>query len=518
MNFLDSLRKLDVWIVLFGSALLSTVIVFSVDLSPLHRAVLYAGLIGIAVFLTLPNKRILLVVAWVLLHPLSLEKVFIVGKPLLPEFFPPRIVLSGSDLIFMMLLLYLAFESFFEREEKVWFVSSPLIPLLFFSFWAILSFYIHRISTDTTLALLHILKMLLFLLVFSSAIRTRNELILVLLSAAIALGIQALLVVVSHFSSVVFHFSSKVSSQLMTFGGTAGQTHVRATGTVGHVNQEACFLTFFVFPLFGLLGLKNRWSRLFIVAIITFTFLAIVLTFSRSAWLSSIIGVGIILLMAFKKRITENRIWLYIFPVIMVGCIFILVFHQSIIDRIVHGDEGATASRKRAAVLSLDLFRQHPFLGVGIGNFVGASLEKYPPKVIKNLWLKPGQQPRPLAYRYGRLEVNQIKIGNRWYIVPLPVHNKYLLVLSELGIVGLSLFLWFLYCLYRLAVRCFRTSDSVLLLSAIGFMAGLWAIFCYMNLDLFADDKTVEILLFVPVVIISLSRIVNNTSLKVTTE
>ncbi len=517
-KFLEEIRRLDVCIIFFTAVLLSVVIGMSLDFPLFYRAALYSGLLGIAIFSTLSNKRILLVIAWILLHPLSLEKVFIVGKPLLPEFFPPRVVFSASDIVFIILLLYLFFESFLAKDEKVWVISSPIVAFSFFTLWVIINFIVHRFSTATALAVLHTVKMLLFVVVFASAIRTRDELLVVLLAVSLALGIQVILVLISHFLSVAFHISPKISGQLMTFPGMPGHKYVRATGTVGHVNQEACFLTFFSFPLIGMLGLKNKWWRISAAVILVCTFIVIILTFSRSAWISYVVGCAVVLFLVWKENVTENDMSLYLFPVVAMTCIFLMVFHQPILDRLLHGDVGATESRKRAIVLSLDLFKFHPVIGVGIGNFVGASLEKYPPQKIKNIWMKPGQQPRPLAYRYGRLEVNTVKIGNKLYVIPLPVHNKYLLVLTELGMIGFFFFLWFLLSLFKMTLRSLRTTDKFLLLTAIGAAAGFWANVCYMSFDLFADDKTVEILLFVPVLILSLSRIVKTTTREVSVQ
>ncbi len=509
VNIFSSLKRIDTWITLLFSVVLGTVVVLSLDLSHLYQGALFAGIIGFALFTTLPNKRIMLVVAWIMLHPLSIEKVFMFGKPLLPEFLPPRTVLSASDLVFLALLFYLLFESFYS-DEKVWLISSPILPFSLLTFWVLIEFMLHSSNVESGLTLLHTAKMLLFLVIFSSAIRNREELILVLVAVAIALSIQVFLVIFSHFSSHVFHISSKVQVELLKFSGVSGSSYLRATGTVGHVNQEACFLTFFSFPLIGLLAAKNGWWRLSIAILLILSFFAIILTFSRSAWVSCAIAIVAIAVFLFRNQTYKETIWLYIFPLLIALSIAFLGLHQSVLDRLFHGDEGATASRKRAILLSIDLFKIHPLVGVGPGNFVRATLKQYPPEDIRNIWMKPGKKPRPLAYRYGRLEVNQIKIKNKTYVVPLPVHNKYLLILTELGFVGFSLFMWFIFRLYKLTLTCLKTSDTILLFTAFGAIGAFWSILSYMNLDLFADDKTVEILLFAPVIIMSLSRIVQN--------
>jgi O-antigen ligase len=161
-------------------------------------------------------------------------------------------------------------------------------------------------------------------------------------------------------------------------------------------------------------------------------------------------------------------------------------------------------------LLSIDLFKLHPVIGVGPGNFVKATLEQYPPEHIRNIWIKPGEKARTSIYRYGRLEVSRIKLKDKVYMVPLPVHNKYFLIMTELGVIGFSLFMWFIFRVYKLMLACLRASDTILLFAGFGITGAFWAILSYMSLDLFADDKTVELLLFVPVLIISLSQAVQN--------
>ena len=66
---------------------------------------------------------------------------------------------------------------------------------------------------------------------------------------------------------------------------------------------------------------------------------------------------------------------------------------------------------------ALQLIKAHPFLGVGLGNFIPAQLE--------------------LSFPRGQYNFLQ------------PVHNIYLLVASETGLIGLGIFLYFLFYLFK---------------------------------------------------------------------
>jgi O-antigen ligase len=112
----------------------------------------------------------------------------------------------------------------------------------------------------------------------------------------------------------------------------------------------------------------------------------------------------------------------------------------------------------------------------------------------------------------GRLEVVRLVQPQKETLTsPLPVHNKYMLTLSELGAIGLFLWLCMYVHLFREAKACSLSRDPVLRYIGVGGMAAVLASMSYMMLDLFADDKSVQILFFVPLVVTAAARIVRET-------
>jgi O-antigen ligase len=207
-----------------------------------------------------------------------------------------------------------------------------------------------------------------------------------------------------------------------------------------------------------------------------------------------------IFFIAFFKGKIPFRYWRF-GPVILIAIFALMVtFGKPVLDRLTLGDEGATSSRKRAIVLALDLIKRHPILGVGPWNFARGSLDEFPPTKLNQ---KPENE---MTIMYGRLEVVHIEIGPRIYTLPLPVHNKFLLIFSELGIIGLILFFWFQFSVFNHIRKSLKSTDEMLQWCAMGIMAAFFATISYMNLDLFSDDKTTQILLIVPV----LAMIVHN--------
>ena len=495
--------RLPEWLAaLVVGLLLSLAVVSSLDLEGRYKLALLGGALGAVFLLYFPRRRMLLVCAWVFLHPLSIEKIFFLGRPLEAvgmNFLPPVMVVSASDVMMAALGVALLAESLFYGNRSAWRWPAAMTPYAALVIWSIIVFFLRKPDGGSTLAVIHDLKMALFMLVMVSAVRTPGELKLLLYCLCLAVLLQVALVGLSAATGSAIRISAKLSKQLMEFSGSGQAVYFRATGTVGQVNQEACFLTFFGIPLLALLFSTGRFWKVTGLITLLGVMAAVGLTYSRSAWLSLLIGGAAVLTIAYVSRTLRFRYWIYLVPFLLLGTALLPFFGKSAMDRLINGDEGATASRERDMRLAWDLFCIHPLAGVGTGNFARATLKYYPPQKETVTWLNPGQTAR-IKWRYsGRLELTQVKDGEREYDIPLPVHNKYLLVMTELGAIGLILFIWFQVRIFKHITSSLKSGDNMIRWLAIGVGGAFFASQCYMNLDLFADDKTMQLLLMIPV-------------------
>lgn len=477
------------------------------DLKLQLQVIAILGATGLATLLVLPSRRLLLVCAWVLVHPLSLEKVFPFFPADYPSLLPLPLVISGSDLVLYTLLLVMLGESFFG-EGRVFRWSKAATPFALLTGWAALQFFAHGAPTSTgTLLLLHWLKMLLFLLVFSSAIRTRDELLTVLVAVAVAVLVQSLILGVSYVFDRKIGFSTKVTgSPMMGFSGGDGTVLTRATGTVGHVNQQAMYHTLFTIPLVALAMVRNGIWRAFIVVVLLGSFCAIVLTFSRASWLSCALAAGVILLLAWRHgRITPLG-WLGVAGTALCALLIVGAFSGLIFKRLTKGDDGATSSRMRAALVALGHVAHAPLGGVGPGNFANGQLARTSPDWFYAQWLPRGRDV--ISLDVGGLELQQVQVHGRWYLAPGLVHNKYLMIAAELGLVGLGLFVWFQWRVFRHTLGALRTADRQLWWCAAALAGVFWASQTEYLLEHFYDDKAMVAPLFAIALTINLDRIV----------
>ena len=483
-------------------------IVLAGDLPPTFAVALAVAFFFGLAFVLVPDKKEALVISWFLIHPLSIEKVFPVGMPLLPDFLPPLLVISGSDVILFLLLLVLLYEQFILQRPQVWSFPEPLTPLLLLLLWSMVLLFRQPVTPEGILSVIHVVKMLFFIFIMVSAISSVDSFKKVLLAIAWAVAFQVAFVFYTSFSGNIIRFSRKITSSVMTFPGLgSGAAHVRATGTIGHVNQEASFLTFSGLCLIGLPCVQQGIRRLLLWFVILGAAGAIFLTFSRTAWLAVTVSIATLIILSLYYHLIAKKVWLYLFPAIFVGVLVAPMVLQPAVDRIFRGDEGATSSRIRAIRLSLDLLRPHPLIGVGPGQFARVSLDRYPPGKSR-IALRPAfESNNETGHRYGRLEVIQIRVRNKVLAFPLPVHNKYLLILTELGFIGLFLFLWFQWRVYRQLLQVTRRLHGRVVWLAMGLHAAFWASQVFMMLDLFQDDKTMQILLTIPILIMALHKV-----------
>ena len=487
-----------------ASLLVGAAIIVAGDMPRAIQGTIIGALLGAAILAAARNRTLTLAVLWVLLHPLSIEKIFLFGTPLLPSFIPPSIIISASDMALLALFAVMICRALFTADRPfTW--PSIATPFAALALWTALM-AIRVPSTQAALATVQLLKMLLFIVVFSSAVTTRRELAILLCAMAVAIGMQSLLVLRSYFTGQAVSFASAVSGSPLSFSGAAGEQIIRAIGTVGHVNQQASFHAFFTLPLLGLFALPRRWLSTAVFGIIALSLASIIVTYSRTAWLAMAVGGIAVAVTAWRTGRIQGYNWFYL----GLAMIFVLSIcaanYRPIMDRMVTGDEGATESRSRAVDLALDLAAAYPVAGVGPGNFVAESLQLYPYDRLGTVWLKKNEISQ--IRRFGRVEINEVydQRTNTTYVIPLAVHNKFLLILAELGGVGLAIFLWFQLSVFTCLSRGLRTCSGSYLWAGIGIMGAFCATQVYMFFDLFADDKPMAILLFTAILAVCFER------------
>lgn len=167
---------------------------------------------------------------------------------------------------------------------------------------------------------------------------------------------------------------------------------LRPYATFSHPNVLGGFLAI-TLPL--IVTKRHDTKKIFLLPAFIFGIVALVLTFSRSAWVIFVLGISYIVYRKNKK--------LFI-PVVLL--IIVLLF---IIGRTFGFQDESVVVRQQLNAAAVSMFTSAPIIGNGLGNF----LVRLPGHLV-----------------------------SRTIYFLQPVHNIYLLILSETGMVGLAIFLW----------------------------------------------------------------------------
>lgn len=142
--------------------------------------------------------------------------------------------------------------------------------------------------------------------------------------------------------------------------------------------------------------------------------IALVLTFSRSA---IVVGILAFVLVFFQKK----KIFFFFAILFLTFSVFRFPFTFF---------EESVVVRQQLNIAAVKIWQSSPLFGVGLGNFLVRLPEALPTRTIYFLQ---------------------------------PVHNIYLLLLSEVGVVGLLFFVWFLQKAFRRPFSIWHVALSILL-------------------------------------------------------
>ena len=153
--------------------------------------------------------------------------------------------------------------------------------------------------------------------------------------------------------------------------------------------------------------------------------LGLILSFSRTAWVGTVIGLCVLGLAVFLRGTLgmRRRFVKTVGAILIAACVFAGVFHEVVFPRFessVIESEGSVVDRVALLRQAGSIIRQHPLLGVGVGNYTLAAMNQYPDIFV-------------------------------WDVQP--VHDVFVLAFAELGIVGGVAFVGFCVAIVFVASR-----------------------------------------------------------------
>ena len=241
-----------------------------------------------------------------------------------------------------------------------------------------------------------------------------------------------------------------------------GERILRSYGSFTHPNVLAGFLLLSIFAFYYLFlrrDIRGKLKGLVIVSCFLVIIFGLFLTFSRTAIAVFAVMTMIMFLLEFFKlrklehneeRLQKSKKLIKLFSLVIVSCLLVIVILFPYLKArffMITIQEQAVDLRFFYNKIALSIIKEKPILGIGIGNFVHYS-----------------QNYQTFLRAASKMAGNSANEIPDW--IYQPEHNVYLLIASEIGILGL---LMFMAILITNSIRMIRRINPLVILF-VGFL------------------------------------------------
>jgi O-antigen ligase len=264
------------------------------------------------------------------------------------------------------------------------------------------------------LVVLELVRLAMLFAIFFIVMNLRDRRQIVLFIVTLSIG------VVAQASIAYYQYKTGHSLGLEVFGERAlvgqdiGYFATRATGTIGHPNLLAYYFEMLVPLMFAMVIVEERGRvRLWYLVVLLCGLAGLITTLSRGAWISVPFSLPLVFLVAYRRRLTEAKTFVFLFLALVVALLFLYSVFPTLEKRLNFADQGASARRAPLNRAAFSVVKQFPVTGVGLNNLA---------RVFKTYDTTGGSA----------MFMEAIQVA----------HNLYLNVWAETGTLGIIAFLW----------------------------------------------------------------------------
>jgi len=285
-----------------------------------------------------------------------------------------------------------------------------------------------------------VFEMMQFFLIYCVAlniVQDENDFQLIFRCLLAVLTIQCIVFVIQTATGATFTMTGEITRA------SEGEGLVRASGTVGTTpSGYAIFIEPLLFTCLALwrstdLDMSRRRIGL-LTAVASAT---LILTLNRTSWITIILGSCIVEMLSRRRGIAKPISGRLVAKLVGFGLVAAVVIIPLIIPRLEVAHEDDWNIRRNLMRIAIRMIAGNPIVGVGPGAYI-YHLRQYAPADVMSQWL--------------------------WV-----VHNEYLLVWSERGIIGLVTWLLWMRAGFRQAVAATKTQTPRFRSLGIGCSAAL---------------------------------------------
>jgi O-antigen ligase len=478
-------------IVVLGALIGLVAVVAVAALKPVFLIFAFGGLVLLLPALVMRDPRAYGLLLLVLSFPFDIAKrttswiadpTALLGDYGLPARGTLSIDLYLTDVVLIVMLVPW-FLRLVLRRDHFYFPKFAYLFVLYLA-WTLITSLLQ--ATSFTMSIFEWCRELLyfiFFLYFINNIVTRTQLRAIVLALLIGLTVEAgTVITLFHFnvgtetfvlSSLYTERSQLTAADTLPVGTSdEGKDIKRSAGTFEHPLLAAYYFEFgLAIALVYLLMAPRIRDRILFGAVFAAGTISLYLTFSRSGLVGFLVGSTVIFPVARWSRLISRRVFAWYV------CAFAaaLLLSAPLVIRYIETRPTATTARWELLDAGINAFLQRPLFGAGLNN---SSI------VLEGVYM-PG-----VGGTAGKISL----------------HNHYLVVLTETGLVGFLLFFGFFWQIIQTAFRSMRAAETEMKLLLVGIVGALASVATHNFGDAFWGNVTNGTLWLYAGVIIAISR------------
>lgn len=353
----------------------------------------------------------------------------------------PGFSLGTTEIILIILLVHWIVSSVRQKmTRKIKLYPAITLPTLALIAMHFVSMLAAKNPLLTLFDAIVYVKMLIFFLYLANNLHDQEDMSTITSALFFGLIIQSIFMMLQYYKGSPLGLVGTEELQNFMAFRREGVYVSRPGGTIGNVNGFARYLGF-VLPMASIFMLTSNDRKNLPLAFIASIggLVALIISQTRSVWGPFIVCMVFALIYIFTRNLLSMRVIKRILLGLVLFSVVLVVYRDVVYNRLTADDHGSAKARVTTAKVALDIISDHPIIGIGANNY-----DYY----IRSYWV---------------IEDVFTKIAI--------VHNYYLLMIAQLGIIGFGSFLWLLIALFIRMRTAMRSRVKYYRQIAVGIMA-----------------------------------------------
>ena len=373
----------------------------------------------------------------------------------------PGAVVFISDLFLVM--LFFTWLIRLRRQRQTLNVPLPAWLFLLFIAWSGLSLINSINLTYSGFEILRLVKFFTIYLLFANLATELQDLKLIMICLFIGIFIQGIITSLNYYLQIDFSlFGNFINTDSSCWQvDFEGEEKIRGFGTVGPHNIQALYFELLL-PLIASISIiiRNKMIKIFCLLVFISGFIGLIYTFSKGALIGVVIGLILVfILLTIKNMVARKFMTIFMISFLIISPLILNITSNYFANR-----EGTFQNRLEMMAVGWKMIRTHPLLGFGINTSV-IHVPRFDPEEVT--------------------------------LAGYPVHSYFLVVASEVGIIGLIMLLSFYAYSLNYALRAMKSRDAFIAAVSIGIFCGLLGGLIHMGWDMGGGAEVIQSLLMI---------------------